>query len=656
MIQIIILKFVVMTKRNMRDLKVRIDITTHEKVLETALTADSDLEKVILNWSKSKLKVDHSYRIYRDDEILDETQDTTFEDYVPAGKYHCYIVKVVDKYGTESPASNKECKKLFVNFPKLLSVTGDVKRVLFGWKYMIGAVQYNIYSVDKENDSLKLISKTKGNFFQHQDLQFDTEYCYQVSCVDADGDEGPLSPVMCGWVLPPPHLTLIERTFVESSGNNQLDGRENAWLIYKIVNDGKSPARELKPWLKPLGETMTSSLKIDSVSMIPVLDIGDTLTIQFSLYAKLKVETQRRFFKFFVEEFTGEDLEPDTISFNTLEVQPPNLVVTDFSISNDWGQSYIPKNETAMIYVRVQNLSEGKSDTASVKFRRDSSFISEDVDELHQLKFLNAGEYVDFKFEILSREEKFTLYLELYDYFETRKTIPLYLETMKQYKSPGQMIVYETPYPSDIVVSKEINETELELNVPKVDIENEVLGIVLGNRKYYDPQIKFQESTKKDVQIMRKYFKDLFDLKDHSLIPSQFWLFDDGITSDEFSTIFDPDFGYIKKKITSLLEYSEKKSIDLIVYYSGEGTTYKKEKVLIPYDADPNKEHTFFPISKIYENLERLQKIKQIDNITLFMDVDFNNESFDQNLKKPENDDENSKKKKKKKKKKKEKR
>ena len=55
---------------------------------------------------------------------------------------------------------------------------------------------YNIYSVDKENDSLKLISKTKGNFFQHQDLEFDTEYCYQVSCVDADGDEGPLSPVM----------------------------------------------------------------------------------------------------------------------------------------------------------------------------------------------------------------------------------------------------------------------------------------------------------------------------------------------------------------------------------------------------------------------------------------------------------------------------
>ena len=628
--------------------KVTFEVKTHEKVLETSIYADADLEKISLRWNKSNLKVDHSYRIYRDNEILDETTDTSFQDFVPAGKYLCYIVRVVDRYGTESPPSNKECKKILVNYPKLLSVTGDVKRVLFGWKYMIGAVQYNIYSVNKETDSLTLISKTKGNFFQHQDLDFDTEYCYQVSCTDADGDEGPRSPTMCGWVLPPPHLTLIERRFVESSGNNQLDGRENAWLMYKVVNDGKSPARELKPWLKPLGETMTSSLKIDSVSMIPVLDIGDTATIQFSLYAKLKVESQRRYFKFFVEEFTGEDLDPDTISFKTLEVEPPNLVVTDFSITNDWGQNYIPKNETAMITIRVQNLSTGKSDTASVKFRRDESYISEDADELHQLKFINAGEYIDFKFEIMSREEKFTLYLELYDYFETRKTIPLYLETMKHYKSPEEMVVYETPYPSDLIISKEINTSELATNIPEASVGNDILGVVLGNRIFNDPKIESPQSTGEDVKLIRKYFKDLFNLEDHSIIPSQYWLFDDGITSDEFSTIFDPDFGYIKKKIITLLEYSEKESMDLMLYYSGEGTTYKKEKVLIPYDADSNKEHTFFPISKIYENLARLQKMKQVGEITLFMDVDFNNKSFEQNIAQIAEEDDKKKKKKKK--------
>ena len=56
---------------------------------------------------------------------------------------------------------------------------------------------------------------------------------------------------MCGYVLPPPNLTLIEKRFVENTGNGMLDGRENGWAIFTIVNDGRSPARELKPWLKP---------------------------------------------------------------------------------------------------------------------------------------------------------------------------------------------------------------------------------------------------------------------------------------------------------------------------------------------------------------------------------------------------------------------
>ena len=73
-----------------------------------------------------------------------------------------------------------------------------------------------------------------------------------MSSIDADGDEGPLSPVMCGWVLPPPNLTLVEKFFVEQSDNQILDGKENGLIVVKVVNDGRSPARELKPYLEPL--------------------------------------------------------------------------------------------------------------------------------------------------------------------------------------------------------------------------------------------------------------------------------------------------------------------------------------------------------------------------------------------------------------------
>ena len=96
---------------------------------------------------------------------------------------------------------------------------------------------------------------------------------------------------------------------------------------------------------------MTPSLKIDSVETIPILAVGDTLQIEFSIYAKLKIESGDRNFFFRVEEFSGQHLKPEPISFPTLKVTPPNLVVTDFAIDNEWGQHYMPKNEVVTMTI-----------------------------------------------------------------------------------------------------------------------------------------------------------------------------------------------------------------------------------------------------------------------------------------------------------------
>ena len=65
---------------------------------------------------------------------------------------------------------------------------------------------------------------------------------------------------------------------------------------------------------------MTPSLKIDSVETIPILAVGDTLQIEIAIYAKLKIESGDRNFFFMVQEFSGQDLEPEPISFPTLKV------------------------------------------------------------------------------------------------------------------------------------------------------------------------------------------------------------------------------------------------------------------------------------------------------------------------------------------------
>tara|TARA_Y100000590_G_scaffold85898_1_gene96163 strand:+ start:2901 stop:7736 length:4836 start_codon:yes stop_codon:yes gene_type:complete len=605
--------------------------TTHEEVLDVELWAMADLEKVTLNWSKSNIKVYHQYRLYRDDVLIRTTEDTSYLDYVTPGTYFCYKVRVIDRFGTEGPPSLETCQKVLVQYPKDLVTGGDVRKVVFKWQKMPGAVYYNIYTMDKKGKS-EYLTKVKGNYYEHKGLEFDTEYCYQVSSVDIDGDEGPRSKTMCGWVLPAPHLSLIEKMFVEPTGNGLLDGRENGIIVIKVTNDGRSPARELRPWLEPIDNAVTPSLIIDSVKTIPILYVGDTISISFHLYAKLKIESGIRNFNIRIDEFADSDLDPEPISFETLKIIPPNFVIADFAVDNEWGQNYIPPNEIVTLTVRFQNLSEGKSDTASLQFRRDSTFMVLDKDEIHQFGLVPGGKYYDFSFEIMSRENQFTVYFDTYDYFETRKTIPLHLELMKNYKNASQLKAYSMPFPTEIKSSKPIEKNALALDLPKVSTRRETIGIVFGNHKFIDRDIPGKTSTDENVRLVRNYFHDLFGIENHQIVPSQYWFFNDGVTRKDFGKMFNPDAGYIIDKIESSLYYSDADTLDLILYYSGEGTTINGKKCILPQDATMSDEYSFYPLEELYANLAKIQKMKRLRNITLFMDVDFNNPAFKQNL------------------------
>ena len=65
----------------------------------------------------------------------------------------------------------------------------------------------------------------------------------------------------------------------------------------------------------------------------------------------------------------------------------------------------------------------------------------------------------------------------------------------------------------------------------------------------------------------------------------------------------------MKQTRNETFEYSKKDTIDLMLYYSGEGTTIAGDKCIIPYDADKNKIHTFFKIQDLYSMLQEIEKI-----------------------------------------------
>ena len=628
---------------------VTVKVRTHEEVISPLMAGAADLKQVTLTWNQLPLRVDHVYKVYRDGLLLADLTDTFYVDIVDPGQFYCYKITAKDSYGTEGPASNEECFKVLVNYPKGLTLTGDVKRVLFRWKQMLGAVQYNIYTHDKDNVETTFMTKTKSSYYIHKGLEFDTEYCYKMSSIDSDGDEGPLSPVMCGWVLPPPHLTLVEKFFVEQSDNQILDGKEDGLIVVKIVNDGRSPARELKPFLEPLNFSNTPSLIIDTVATIPILGVGDSITINFPISAKLKIESGDRNFNIRIDEYAGMDLDPELVSFPTLAVVPPNLVIADFAIDNEFGHHYIPKNETTTITVRFQNLSIGKTDTAVLAFRRGEGFEN-DSDEIKTFGLVPGGAWFDYSFELLAKENRFTIYFDTYDYFDVRKTIPIYLETLKHYKGKDDLKAVDVAISDFLPPGQKPKDHSLLLDLPDANSSREMIGVAIGNKQFWTEKIPGNQSSEEDVKIVRQYYNKLFGMKNHQMVPSQFWLFENGVTINNFNEIFNPNLGFIKDKIESIVEYSNLDTIDLILYYSGEGTTVAGEKCIIPYDADKNKIHSFFKIKDLYSMLKEINKIDNIGDIFVFMDLDFNNSGFEQNLKTAELDIPKKKKKKKKKK------
>ena len=173
------------------------------------------------------------------------------------------------------------------------------------------------------------------------------------------------------------------------------------------------------------------------------------------------------------------DLAPELVTFPTLAVVPPNLVIADFAIDNEFGHHYIPKNETTTLTVRFQNLSIGKTDTAVLAFRRGEGFLN-DPDEVKTFGLVPGGDWFDYSFEILAKEDRFTVYFDTYDYFDVRKTIPIHLETLKHYKGKDNLEAIDVAVSEFNPPGQLPEDHKLLSGLPDANVNRDIIGIVLG--------------------------------------------------------------------------------------------------------------------------------------------------------------------------------
>ena len=140
------------------------------------------------------------------------------------------------------------------------------------------------------------------------------------------------------------------------------------------------------------------------------------------------------------------------------------------------------------------------------------------------------------------------------------------METLKHYKGKANLEAIDVPV-SDFKPPGQLpEEHRLLSDLPDVNVSRDMIGVVIGNKQFWTEKIPGNQSSEEDVKIVRKYYNKLLGMKNHQMIPSQFWLFENGVTINNFNEIFNPNLGFIKDKIQSVVEYSNLDTIDLMLY------------------------------------------------------------------------------------------
>jgi len=602
---------------------VEVKATTHEFIAAPILSSMNSESRITLIWNEVEGAV--TYTIYRGGINISSTDGSSFTDPMPPGKQYCYEISCVDQYDIESDHSNSHCTKVPLAAPTGVQADGDVTSMHLNWNEVSGANYYKIY--EKVNqDSMTFIEKVKSTQCTVRSLDFSADVCYVVTALDMDGEESDFSTSACNVVLEPPHFTIQNMTVIEPSGNGVIDAQETGSVQFALFNDGQSPAHAVVASVR--AKESDQHLMIGNPIILDTLEAGRIKFLDISMEGALQVGSGENEFELILssrEKITLED--PYLFKVGTAAMIPPDMIVADFSISNDFNTHYIPKNEIVRLTIRIQNVGEGDTESVEVSIPENRSFTTPDFTGKVSLPGFNPGDYMDIEIPIMSGQDNFSVEIELTDYLQRTNSQRLDLETMRHYRSPMELSIQDLGAEDVVYYPDELGEIDVDRRIPLGRKNPNGMAIILATEYYDDKNYSPLEYAGRDRNIVRKYFNQAFGLSDFQLLPSKPWQMDGGPTGDDFRAVFDPHQGDLRKRIITAEKYSGVDEMDIFLYYRGYGEWIEGKPLLIPKDAKLDRHVTKYPLEQLVNNLSRLTVLSNIRTITLFLDITYINPS-----------------------------
>ena len=600
------------------------EIMTRNYVEPPALSSFNNQRSIKLIWNEVKLA--KSYNLYRDGGLIGSLTENSYEDKCSPGETHCYQITSIDKYNVESELSGRHCSKLNLKSPTNLNVVGGIKLNQLSWNKVSGAFEYLLYN-SLENDSTIYIDKTKNISFIHRQLGYNEQYCYTIIAVDSEGDKSGFSKVICGETNKSPKLKIKNVTLLDDSQDNILNAREDAKLRLAILNEGGSPSKDIKVKIQNNfnGDIF---LIYDTLKVIDIINVDEAKYIDFNFKADIKIKSGDWKFQIFAIDENGYQNESSyEFILSTKAVEPPNIVLADYSIENSFGTNYIPKNEVVNLTLRVQNVGLGLTEQADFILLENHTYTAEDFTGLMQIGELKPGDYKDIDINVKSSKEQFAVKFKTNDYLDNEIVHQVDLELMKNYRSKEDLNLQEigsvniTPYPI------EVGEIDIEKNIPigKRNINN--MAILLAIDEYDDIDFIESKYSGRDGHIFRMYMQNLFGMDDYQLYPSKLWQMEQGPLKNDFSKVFDPHQGIIRNRVIASSKYSNVDFVDISIFYSGLGSWFNNKPHLIPKDGKKIDPSSYVNLEEILMNLSKLSVLQNINSITIYLDIKYINYS-----------------------------
>ena len=413
-------------------------------------------------------------------------------------------------------------------------------------------------------------------------------------------------------------------TLLEPSGNMIIDAKESGKIQIALFNDGQSPAHRIIASI--LLKTSEKNLILGDPVIIDTLNAGRIKFLEFDIEGLIALKTGDNKVELLLSSKEGILLEePYIFNIETKSMIPPKMIIADFSVSNDFGTNYIPKNEKVNLTLRIQNVGEGETEFVNILVKENRSYSMPDFTGIITLSSFNPGDFMDIEIPILTNHNNFSVDIDITDYLGNTELKRIDLETMRQYRSPLELTAQSIGTEEVEYYPDELGEVDVDRRIPLGRKNPNAIAIILATEFYNDNNYTPIDYVSRDKSVMRTYFKQLFGMSDFQLLPSKTWQMEGGPTRNDLINIFDPHQGDLRKRIITAEKYSGIDEVDIFLYYRGYGEWINGKPYLIPKDAKLNRNISKYSLEELINNISKLSILTNIKSITIFLDITYFN-------------------------------